>query len=112
MGTNLSADLVILSACETGRGERVPGEGLIGLTRAWQVAGARSVVASLWPVEDEGTRRLMVAFHRHVLAGVPKDEALLRAMQASASKRKTQHPYLWAGFLLTGDAGPAQLPGG
>ena len=111
MGMELSADLVVLSACETGRGERVPGEGLVGLTRSWQAGGARGVVATLWPVADEGTEGLMVSFHRHVRRGLAKDEALRRAMSEAASRRKTRAPYYWAGFFVTGDVSPGAREG-
>src|SRR5207248_675881 len=93
---------------ETGLGGKVPGEGLVGLTRALQVAGARSVVASQWKVADASTKDLMVAFHRGLRAGLPKDEALRRAMAALQQKPETAHPYFWAPFLLTGD--PSPLP--
>jgi len=93
----------VLSACDTGRGRVVPGEGLIGLTRALQYAGARSVVASQWQVPDQSTRTLMVAFHRLLQTGVAKDEALRRAMRQVQAQEGTAHPYYWAAFLLTGD---------
>jgi CHAT domain-containing protein/tetratricopeptide (TPR) repeat protein len=99
----LDADLVVLSACETGRGERVRGEGLVGLTRALQGAGARSVVASHWKVADASTAALMVSFHEKLKEGLAKDEALRRAMMESAAGPATQHPYYWAAFFLTGD---------
>src|SRR5439155_1892488 len=70
----LKAELVVLSACETGRGKNVRGEGIVGLTRALQYAGARSIVASQWEVPDASTARLMVAFHRKLRAGMAKDE--------------------------------------
>src|SRR5204863_5551514 len=75
----LRAELVVLSACETGRGQNMRAEGIVGLTRALQYAGARSVVASQWNVADESTATLMVAFHRGLRAGLAKDEALRQA---------------------------------
>jgi tetratricopeptide (TPR) repeat protein len=101
----LVADLVVLSACETGRGERVPGEGLIGLTRSLLGVGARSVVATQWPVADESSADLMVSFHEALRAGLAKDEALRRAMREIAKAKATSHPFYWAGFVLTGDPG-------
>jgi CHAT domain-containing protein/Tfp pilus assembly protein PilF len=105
----LDADLVVLSACETSQGRPVAGEGLIGLTRAFQYAGARSVVASLWRVSDRSTTELMIRFHRHLRQGMPKDEAL-RAAQvellrngATATAGDTSAPYHWAAFQLFGD---------
>jgi len=100
---HLKAELVVLSACETGLGAEVRGEGLVGLTRAFQVAGARSVVASQWRVSDRSTASLMVAFHESLKAGVPKDEALRLAMAKVAKDPVTADPYFWAAFLLVGD---------
>lgn len=102
----LDADLVVLSACETGSGEIRGGEGIIGLTRAFQYAGARSVLASLWKVEDAATADLMQAFYRHLRAGQAKDEAL-RAAQIEMIRnplRKAAAPYFWAALQLVGDS--------
>ena len=101
----LKSALVVLSACETGRGEKVPGEGLIGLTRALQYAGAKSVVASQWKVADKSTEQLMIAFHRALRAGKAKDEALRLAMVTVRKQPGTDAPYYWAPFVLVGDAG-------
>lgn len=111
----LEADLVVLSACESGLGEELSGEGLIGLTRAFQYAGARSVMASLWKVRDRATAELMVRFYRHFRAGLTKDEAL-RAAQRELIQgpipwgEKEKHvesdaslPYFWAAFQIYGD---------
>jgi CHAT domain-containing protein len=102
----LKAELVVLSACETGLGAKVKGEGLVGLTRAFQVAGARSVVASQWRVADQSTADLMVAFHERLRAGEFRDEALRRAMLKVAKDPSTLDPYFWAAFLLVGDYRP------
>ena len=99
----LDADLVTLSACETGLGREVSGEGLIGLTRAFQFAGARSVLASLWPVADESTAALMEAFYRARLAGQTKDEALRQAQMELRSRPEFASPFFWAAFQLVGD---------
>jgi CHAT domain-containing protein len=106
----LKAELVVLSACETGRGERVAGEGIVGLTRALQYAGARSIVASQWKVADASTATLMVAFHRKLWQGLAKDEALRQAMAIVRRSPRTAHPYYWAPFFLTGDPDNA-VPG-
>lgn len=79
MGLRLEADLVVLSACETGRGEGTGGEEVLGLTRGLLAAGARAAVVSLWPVDDLSTGVLMGEFHRRVRAGVPKADALREA---------------------------------
>jgi len=110
------ADLVVLSACETALGEEQGGEGLLGLTRAFQYAGARSVLASLWSVNDQATSELMIRFYKHLLAGLPKDQALQAAQQElirgpiEVTNDKGERvlkdfsaPYYWAGFQLYGD---------
>ncbi len=102
----LRARLVVLSACETGLGAKVPGEGLIGLTRAFQVAGAGTVVATQWKVVDRSTATAMVAFHQHLQKGLPRDVALWQAMRAVARNPATAHPYHWAPFVLVGDMQP------
>jgi CHAT domain-containing protein len=98
----LRASVVVLSACETaGTGEGT-GEGLLGLSRAFQVAGAPSVVASLWRVPDEMTPALMREFHRHVRNGTSLDDALARAQRVMLRDPRTAHPYNWASFVLNG----------
>jgi CHAT domain-containing protein/Tfp pilus assembly protein PilF len=112
----LDADLVVLSACDTGLGEEQGGEGLIGLTRAFQYAGARTVMASLWSVQDRATSELMIHFYKHLRAGLPKDEALRQAQielirgpieVVNQNGEKTlldaSAPYYWAGFQVYGD---------
>ena len=101
----LQAEVVVLSACETGVGAKVPGEGLIGLTRAFQVAGAASVVATQWKVADRSSSQAMVAFHRALLGGKTRGDALFQALRVVAAERATDHPYHWAGFMLVGDFG-------
>ena len=73
------------------------------MTRAFQYAGARSLVASRWPVADQASGPLMIAFHRHLRRGLAKDAALQRAMQEVRANPKTSHPYFWAPFFLIGD---------
>ena len=107
----INADVVVLSACGTGRGKRERAEGLVGLVRCWQIAGARSVVASQWSVADASTGRLMTAFHKGLKAGLPKDEAMRRAMAELAAHPETAHPFHWAPFLVTGDPRPMGLAG-
>ena len=79
------------------------GEGLVGLTRAFQYAGARSVLASLWSVADESTADLMSRFYRHLKAGKTKDAALRAAQLDLIRSRRFFHPFHWAAFTLTGD---------
>jgi CHAT domain-containing protein/tetratricopeptide (TPR) repeat protein len=98
----IDADLVTLSACGTARGKEMSGEGILGLTRAFHYAGARSVLASLWEVSDASTAALMKTFYRHLADGVPKAEALRRAQLALLRKPATAAPYYWAAFTLAG----------
>jgi len=102
----IDADLVVLSACETGLGKEMGGEGLVGLTRAFEYAGARSVLASLWGVADETTAELMKRFYSYVKAGQTKDAALRRAqleLIRGAVGHQASHPFYWAAFQLNGD---------
>jgi len=103
----LDADLVVLSACASALGQELAGEGLIGLTRAFQYAGARSVLASLWNVRDRATSELMVRFYRHLRQGRSKDEALRAAqielIRGSAGDEDRSAPYFWAAFQMYGD---------
>jgi CHAT domain-containing protein len=125
----LDADLVTLSACETALGREVGGEGLIGLTRAFQYAGARSVVASLWEVSDRSTGALMTLLYAGLKQGQSKDEALRTAQlgllrgaarplaapwperlenllfrrSAESTAEARAHPFHWAAFQLFGD---------
>jgi CHAT domain-containing protein len=123
----LDAELVVLSACRSALGAEMGGEGLISLTRAFQYAGARSVIASLWSVSDQSTAELMRRFYGHLKAGLPKDQALRAAqvelIHAAARQQDTARrgigglaptapeaaapdlgsPFRWAGFVLSGD---------
>ncbi|HBL28121.1 MAG TPA: hypothetical protein DD490_14910 [Acidobacteria bacterium] len=99
----LDADLVTLSACNSAMGPEMGGEGLLGLTRAFQVAGARSVLASLWSVADVSTTDLMQRFYRHLRSGLAKDEALRAAQIELIHSSRFSHPFHWAAFELTGD---------
>jgi CHAT domain-containing protein/Tfp pilus assembly protein PilF len=106
----LKAQLVVLSACETARGEVVAGEGLIGLARAFQVAGARAVIASQWQIIDASTAQFMVVFHTGLRQGLPKDLALQAAVKKFLPVPGTAHPYYWAAFRLVGDPSPISTP--
>lgn len=99
----LDADLVTLSACETAIGKEMRGEGLIGLSRAFLFAGARSVLASLWKVTDRSTSELMVRFYTSFRKHAAKDEALRDAQLHAINSGTYAHPYYWAAFQLYGD---------
>ncbi len=101
---NLNADLVVLSACETGLGKEISGEGIIGLTRGFMYAGSRRVVASLWNVSDVATARLMAEFYRAMEKDGLSPAAALRAAQIKMQEQKRwTSPYYWAAFQLQGD---------
>jgi CHAT domain-containing protein/tetratricopeptide (TPR) repeat protein len=100
----LPAELVVLSACETGLGREIKGEGLIGLTRGFMYAGAPRVVVSLWSVDDEATAELMKRFYQGMLIRRLSPPAALRAAQmALESDARWKAPYYWGAFVLQGD---------
>lgn len=105
MRLKLNAELVTLSACRTGLGQLLNGEGMIGLTRAFLYAGSESVVVSLWNVNDIATASLMKAFYKNLKQGLAKDEALRQAKLELIRGRQQawRHPYYWAAFVLVGD---------
>lgn len=95
---------MVLSACRTGLGKDVRGEGLIGITRGFMYAGASSVVASLWKVDDEATAELMKRFYGNMLQHGMTPAAALRAAQNSIRQQKRwSSPYYWAAFTIQGD---------
>ncbi len=99
----LPADLVVLSACSTGLGKDVRGEGLIGLTRGFMYAGAGGVVASLWKVDDDATAELMKHFYEAMFKkGLSPAAALRDAQLAVSQQQRWQSPYYWAGFVIQG----------
>lgn len=96
--------LVVLSACRTGLGKEVNGEGLVGLTRGFMYAGARSVVASLWKVDDRATAALMQHFYKAMLVEhLPPAAALRKAKQSMWQEERWHAPYFWAAFVLQGE---------
>jgi CHAT domain-containing protein len=102
-GLRLRSDLVVLSACQTARGSVIQGEGVESLAGAFLHAGARSVVASLWNVNDERTATFMEAFYRHLAAGQPSAAALRAAKLELLADPATASPRVWAAFVLIGD---------
>lgn len=101
---NLPADLVVLSACQTGLGKEIKGEGLVGLTRGFMYAGAPRVVVSLWSVNDQATAELMKRFYQGMLKEGQRPAAALRAAQMEMWKEPQWHaPYFWAAFVLQGE---------
>jgi CHAT domain-containing protein/tetratricopeptide (TPR) repeat protein len=108
-GMNLQGtEWVVLSACDTGLGEIRAGEGVFGLRRAFQIAGARTVIMSLWSVEDQSTRTWMRAlyegrFERHLSTADAVHDASLRILRSRRAAGQSTHPFFWAAFVAAGD---------
>jgi CHAT domain-containing protein len=100
----LSADLVVLSACQTALGKEIRGEGLVGLTRGFMYAGAPRVIASLWQIDDRASAEFMKRFYQGMLGQKLRPAAALRAAQVSMQNDKRWHsPHYWAAFTLQGE---------
>jgi len=100
----LPAELVTLSACQTGLGKEIKGEGLVGLTRGFMYAGAARVVVSLWNVNDKATADLMAKFYEKMLKQGERPAAALRAAQVEMwRQRQWQSPHYWAAFTMQGE---------
>lgn len=103
----LNADMVVLSACETGIGELQKGEGIISLARGFTYAGAKSIITSLWSVEDKCTKEIMIAFYKYLDQGHTKDAALRQAKLDYLNNDQTTHvdahPFYWSPFIGIGD---------
>jgi len=95
-------DLVTLSACETGVGEVKVGEGVYSLNRAFQEAGAKAVLSTLWQVHDEGTQKFMQAFYQRFLDGTPAQQAIQETQNEFIHDKDYSSPYYWAGFVMMG----------
>lgn len=111
---DLQADLVVLSACNTGLGKMKRGEGLMSLSHAFALAGVPATVMSLWKIPDQTTPALMVRFYQNLKDGLPKNEALRKAKLDYLHEAKIDqlaHPYYWAGFMLMGDSKPLSKSG-
>ena len=108
----LNAEMVVLSACETGIGELLRGEGVISLARGFTYAGVNSLITTLWSVDDQSTRQVMEFFYKNLKSGQEKDEALRNAKidYLNSGNPKT-HPYYWAGFIPVGSMESIKLNG-
>lgn len=108
----LNADMVVLSACETGIGELQKGEGIISLARGFSYAGAKSIITTLWSVNDAKTKVLMENFYGYIKAGKTKDYALRQAkLDLITNNADAAHPFYWAAFVPIGDMSPIELQG-
>ena len=106
-----NADLVTLSACNTSLGEVAKGEGVLSLARGFFYSGSKSVVASLWEVNDKSTSEIMTSFYTNLKDGQTKSEAMNNAKRTYLSNHSLseQSPYYWSSFILIGDAGAIDL---
>ena len=104
----LNADLAVLSACNTGYGKLVKGEGMMSLARAFSYAGVPSIVMSHWPVNDEASAKLIGFFYENLAEGMTKDEALRQAKlkYLENADNISANPFFWGSFVLTGDPAP------
>ena len=103
-GLNLwGTKLVVLSACDTGVGEVRNGEGVYGLRRAFVLAGAESLVMSLWQISDFTTRELMTNYYRNLKQGMGRGEALRQVQLDMLKHNPKLHPFYWANFIQSGD---------
>jgi CHAT domain-containing protein len=102
MGLKMNSDVVALTACQTGLGKRISGEGTMGMGRAFQYAGAKSVLMTLWSVAETSSVQLTDSFFRHLKEGKSKLEAL-RLARDEIRKSGYDHPFFWAPFILVGE---------
>ena len=110
---DLKAELVVLSACETGIGKDVKGKGITSVSNGFNYAGASSVLMSLWKVPDKQTTIIMVSFYKYLKEGHSKNKALQKAKQdylMSTDDELLKHPYYWAGFVISGNIEPIVDP--
>lgn len=109
----LTADLAVLSACETGNGQIQKGEGVMSLSRAFKYAGVPNIVMSFWKADDFYTKNLMTTFYQSLQSGLGKNEALQQAkiaqLTAAKDNKEAAHPFYWANFVLVGNAQPIRF---
>lgn len=108
---DLSSNLAILTACETGKPTYQAGEGMISLAHAFKYAGSESILTSLWEIDEESSSRIVKLFYDNLAEGMPKDEALRKAKlnYISSAEGRTAAPQYWAGLVLIGDTSPVNL---
>lgn len=112
--TNLSSNIAILTACETGKPTYQPGEGMISLAHAFNYAGSESILTTLWEIDEISSSQIVTYFYDFLSEGLPKDEALKKAKlkYLSTAEGRAASPQYWAGLVLIGDTAPIQLQTG
>ncbi len=108
---DLSSNLAILTACETGKPTYQAGEGMISLAHAFNYAGSESILTSLWKIDEESSAKIVTLFYDNLAEGMPKDEALRKAKLSyiATAEGRTAAPQYWAGLVLIGDTAPIDL---
>ena len=111
---NLNAEMVVLSACETGIGKLYQGEGIMSMARAFAYSGTKSIITSLWSVDDQATSKIMQGFYDNLAKGETKDAALRKAKldYLNLHDHRASHPFFWAAFVGVGDMGSVALKSG
>jgi CHAT domain-containing protein len=107
----VTSPMVVLSACGTGSGKLFSGEGIMSLSRSFLLAGAKSVIHTLWPIDDAAGSKLMIEYYHRLSRGENKKKALQTAKQYYLKNTPPSfaHPYYWAGYQVTGNTGPIRL---
>ena len=105
----MNAEMIVLSACQTGRGKLEHGEGVLGLPRIFFYTGAQSVLTSLWKIHDKSTSKFMNLFYEYLFQGYGKAQAL-RLAKLKMMKSRFSHPHYWAAFVLNGDFATSLVP--
>lgn len=108
-GMQLPAEMAVLSACETGIGKIIKGEGIMSLARAFHYAGCKNIVMTTWQAEDYASQQLMERFYQHLGEGLGKADALRQAKLDMLSETDRSNPFFWAPFVLIGDNEPLQI---
>lgn len=105
----LPAEMVVLSACETGIGQLQKGEGMISLAKGFSFAGVKSLITTLWSINESSTKELLIPFYKNIKTGMPKQLALHQAQLELVRSQAYAHPYYWAAFIPIGDMRPIEL---
>ena len=100
--------MVVLSSCNSGLGTVSESEGIVGMTKAFFEAGSKSIVVSLWEVNDKYTSKFMSLFYKHLSSGLNKSEAL-RLTKLDFIKQQSPNPYFWGAFVLAGNTSPLKF---